>query len=114
MSGYYRITQQRWAAKSLVVSRWHVKPLSRFRRGDLLCDLNSDGETVAIYADLPPDDHSGVYGLFVEEGNEVGVWGELFEYAFDGSGGVRERWKSAVEPASPRARGLRGTGPTGT
>jgi hypothetical protein len=61
------------------VVHWLKKPGETFKMPDPLCELLIDGRTdVLRYDDDEP--LCGLYFHLVNEGEEVGPWGELFEY----------------------------------
>ena len=92
MSTAYVIPRrERWAARSMRVSRWLVHPQrDKFQAGDTICELLVHGQTrLVTFA-------GNEYGLvffphyhYVAEGAEVGPFGYLLEYSEHGPG-IRE------------------------
>jgi hypothetical protein len=88
MSSTFRLLRERWSARSMIITRWLRKPGDTFRRGDELCELELDGQADAVRYE---DDEllCGVYWHYVDEGEEVGPFGDLFEYTTSASAGFR-------------------------
>jgi hypothetical protein len=80
MSDLVMVTRERWAARSMVVERWHKQSGDTFRRGDLLCELRVDGRLVPVTAQVHETENCSIYWHAALEGLEVPPSGWLLEY----------------------------------
>ena len=97
--------RERWAARSMTIRRWLLAN-NALRVGEPICELAVDGalRTVACPQGLvQQNDYGGVVWRYVDEGNEVGPWGQLLAYALSGLG-VDRLHQSARRPLRRRPR----------
>jgi hypothetical protein len=83
MSSSLRVSiRSRWAAREMILAKWHKGPGDTFKYGEPIADLLVDGdhETVIYEARHGSDPEGGIYWLYPVEGGEVGPWGQLLEY----------------------------------
>lgn len=87
MSRYLRKTRERWAAREMVVKTWFKQAGERTAFGEPICELTVDGRPMIIAHEDPVErmDVWGIYRHFMNTGDEVGPWGELFEFSDTGS-----------------------------
>jgi hypothetical protein len=68
----------------MILARWLKAGGDRAAAGEPICELRIDGETQTL---TNGDDEGltwGIYWHYVDEGQEVGPTGALFEYSYDG------------------------------
>ena len=98
--------RERWAAREVVVTRWHRQPGQKFAYGQLVADLRVDGkERPFIYSQMyGSDSECGIYWHLVPEGAEVGPSGRLLEYTDGGTGDGRLIFDAQRWPTIPSYR----------
>lgn len=84
----------------MVLQRWLKRPGDQFRPREPICELLIDGvpETI-VYPG--PDPVCGIYWHYVDEGQEVGPWGQLLEYSDVGATTVGVPVGTRPGPKSP-------------
>src|SRR4051812_43814329 len=83
MSSTFRMdVRQRWAARRVTVTRWLKHPGDTFKLHDPVVEIEVDGVPLQLtYRGYPSrDPECAIYWRCVEEGQEVGPWGDLFEF----------------------------------
>jgi len=72
----------RWASREVRVTKWHKKPGDTFKYGEVISELSVDGDVSVLTYEpsFGSDSEGGIYWLYVNEGGEVGPWGQLLEY----------------------------------
>jgi hypothetical protein len=71
-------------SRELILRRRLKQPKERAAPGETICELSLNGETYPV-VNKDRADHWGIYQYFVEEGQEIPLDGELFEYSDSGS-----------------------------
>lgn len=83
MSSSLRIPiRSRWAAREVLVTKWHKDAGDTFKYGEPIADLLIDGDlsTFTYDASHGRDPECGIYWRYVPVGGEVGPWGQLLEF----------------------------------
>ena len=85
MSSSYRLVGNRWAAKEMRVLKWLKSAGERCQHDEPICVASVDGRPtpISFHYDDPPA-VAGIYYTLVDEGEEVGPDGALFEYSLQG------------------------------